>query len=137
MRRYLVVFLLTLMSLQTVWGAVAPYCGHETSAKAKKHWGHHEHQHQSDAQTVDSADDAGDASTASHADCAVCHFGTLAPLLMPYIAVCPAPREPLEKTLAPSYRSHIPPGLERPDRADATVAARFGGDVVLGSLQST
>ena len=75
MRRLLLVFLLVLMSLQTVWSAAAAYCAHE-QAPAAAHFGHHAHEHEGHAST----DDANGASThaginlaAADLDCHTCH----------------------------------------------------------------
>jgi hypothetical protein len=134
MRRWLFAFLLFVVPFQLVWGSAAPYCAHEASVSAKKHFGHHEHKHQAGGEVVSAADDADDATGAFHADCESCHLGCSA--LMP--AATPAVEAlPHGNTMGPPeprYDSHIPAGPQRPDRAHPAPAARFGGGVVMVSL---
>jgi hypothetical protein len=116
-----------------VWGSAAPYCAHEVSASAKKHFGHHEHEHQPGGEIVPVAGDASDTLGSVHADCESCHLGCSAfvPAVSPAVEALPhgdATRRP-----EPRYDSHIPASPLRPDRAHATPAARFGGDVVVVS----
>jgi hypothetical protein len=60
MRRWVFAFLLFVVPFQLVWGAAAPYCAHETSVSAKKHFGHHEHKHQAGGEIVSATEDADD-----------------------------------------------------------------------------
>ena len=128
MRRWILIVLLAVMPVQWAWASVAPYCGHETTAAAKKHFGHHEHQHQAGDQKVDDGD--ADPLNAVHADCEFCHLAASASLPA-------APDEPIAAleeasvfaTPPPGYVSHIPSGPERPDRLHATAAVRFGAAV--------
>ncbi|MCK6374823.1 MAG: hypothetical protein L6Q69_12050 [Zoogloea sp.] len=134
MRHWVLAFLLLVVPFQLVWGSAAPYCAHEASASAKKHFGHHEHKHQAGGEVVSATDDAGDATGAFHVDCDSCHLSCSAffPAASPAVETLPdgdAMRLP-----EPRYESHIPASALRPDRAHATPAARFGGDVVLVSL---
>lgn len=134
MRRLVLVFLLLVVPFQLVWASAAPYCAHESGVSAKKHFGHHEHKHQSGGEVVSVADDANDATRAFHADCESCHLGCSAfmPAATPAVEALPhgdAMRQP-----EPRYDSHIPASPLRPDRAPATPAARSGGDVVVVSL---
>lgn len=70
MRRWLAIFLLCLLPLQTSWAAVAVYCGHEADAQAS-HPGHHDHQH---AGQPDEAPQAGKSTAAGvDIDCGHCH----------------------------------------------------------------
>lgn len=45
MRRFLLVFLMLLMPLQSVWSAAASVCEHEQTVNAKRHFGHHDAHH--------------------------------------------------------------------------------------------
>jgi hypothetical protein len=134
MRRWVFAFLLFVVPFQLVWGSAAPYCGHEASASAKKHFGHHEHKHQADGEIVSATGDAEDTAGAFHADCESCHLGCSAfmPAVTPALEALPhgdAMRQP-----EPRYDSHIPASPLRPDRDHVTPAARFGGGVVMVSL---
>ena len=70
MRRWLAVLLLTLLPLQLSWAAVSGYCQHETGAAAQ-HFGHHDHQHQSNAKVK--SDNGGKTSGVFDIDCSICH----------------------------------------------------------------
>jgi hypothetical protein len=130
MRRWLMVFLLLVVPAQLIWAAAAPYCGHETSAAGQRHFGHHEHRHQGDS---GAATEDGAPADLSHTDCAVCHLGASAALPAPDLVLGMPPLLPRNEAAPLRYSSHIPHGPERPDRADATATARFGGGVVSGS----
>ena len=117
MRRLIAIILLTLLPFQFTWAAVAAYCGHESDAMTQ-HFGHHEHQHQADADVSQVDDDtAGKTLSGSDLDCGHCHgscSGMPAPLngVMP-LAVASHPVTPVEgivRTL-----THSPP--ERPQWA--------------------
>lgn len=71
MRRWLTIFLLVMMPLQLGWAAVGSYCQHESGNQAK-HFGHHVHQHQSQAGSED--DDGPDPQGGKnlHGDCNAC-----------------------------------------------------------------
>jgi hypothetical protein len=130
MRRWLMVFLLLVVPAQLIWAAAAPYCGHETSATSKRHFGHHEHRHQADGQAAALNADDSSAAGAFHADCEVCHLGASAVLPVPAVTLGVPPVRAPHHAPPQRYASHIPRGPERPDRADAPAAVRFGGDVV-------
>jgi len=69
MRRILLIFLMLIFPLQASWAAVSSYCQHESGLKAK-HFGHHEHQHQSKA-----SDPVKEKSKlVVDNDCAACHL---------------------------------------------------------------
>lgn len=72
MRKLVATILLLLISLQTCWAAAAGYCQHEHGVSAR-HFGHHEHQHES-PNVVQSG------VTLSDADCGACQAGFLAAL---------------------------------------------------------
>lgn len=134
MRRWVFAFLLLVVPFQMVWGSAAPYCAHEAGASAKKHFGHHEHQHQA-GDIVTAIDNGADSTGAFHADCESCHLGCAALMPSPSAAVAALP---LGNTIArpePRYASPIPAGPHRPDRAAPAPAARFGGGVVVFSIE--
>jgi hypothetical protein len=134
MRHWVLAFLLFVVPFQMVWGAAAPYCAHEASVSAKKHFGHHEHKHQAGGEIASVTDDGGDSAGAYHADCESCHLGGAA--FMPAVihAVEAVPYGSASCHPDPRYDSHIPAGPQRPDRADHPPAARPGGGVVVVSL---
>jgi hypothetical protein len=135
MRRWLVLVLLLLMlPFQLAWAAAAPYCAHETQSVVAKHFGHHEHRHQAGDQSVPAAEDSGDAAGAYHADCGSCNLSAGASLPTPGVEVALAPHDAVRGHHLPRYRSHTPSGPERPDIAELTPAARFGGGVVSGAF---
>ena len=108
MRRLLLVFLLVLMSLQTVWSAAAAYCAHE-------HEGHA------------STDDANGASThaginlaAADLDCHTCH-GSGTVLFAPWEASAPLA---LSGHPLPQVAAQLPAPLNpRPERPNWRPAA--------------
>ena len=128
MRRWLVVLMLLVLPLQFAWAAAAPYCAHEATTAAGKHPGHHQHLHQGGGDAAN-ADDDGAGNGAKHTDCATCHAGATATLLLPAAEWFCAPRDELREAPPPRYRSHTPSGPERPDIAELEPAARFGGEV--------
>lgn len=133
MRRWsVIIFMLLVLPFQLVWAAAAPVCAHETEITAKKHFGHHEHQHQGSTSVTAEDDLAPDSSTGSgsqHADCETCHLGTSVAVTSPKAVSPPLPQGAALGEHGGSYRSHIPSGLERPDRLELTAAVRFGGGV--------
>ncbi|MBK9444681.1 MAG: hypothetical protein IPO00_00515 [Betaproteobacteria bacterium] len=76
MRRWLPILILVFLPFQFTWAAVAGYCQHETGAAAQ-HFGHHDHQHQADADHV-GAPDAKTLGGGIDSDCATCHAGCCA-----------------------------------------------------------
>jgi hypothetical protein len=81
MRRWLAALLLTLLSVQLSWAAVAPYCQHEAAQSG--HFGHHEHQHHAasahDAEDMSGTDQSAKSPLSVDLDCDQCH-GTCAGL---------------------------------------------------------
>jgi len=134
MRRWVFAFLLFVVPFQLVWSAAAPYCAHEAAASAKKHFGHHEHKHQAGDEIVSATDAGAETAGAFHADCESCHLGCSAFMPSAIPAVEALPHGDAIWQREPCFDSHIPPSPLRPDRAPATLAARFGGDVVMVSL---
>jgi len=133
MRRLCFLLLLFVLPFQMVWGAAAPYCAHETQPSASKHFGHHEHQHQaSDAAPAAAAEDGTVPASAYDVDCAVCHLGSVVMPLNGTLPIASVPPGTFHSDPGPGYRSYIPAGLDRPDRALPTSAARFVGGVAIG-----
>lgn len=89
MRRWLAIFLLTLLPLQFSWAAAAGYCAHESRAQGS-HLGHHQHAHVQSDGTADaaspSADDDSRVGANLHPDCGQCH-GLGVGLPMPLVAM--------------------------------------------------
>ncbi|MFT3821437.1 MAG: hypothetical protein QM750_28095 [Rubrivivax sp.] len=121
MRRWLLMFVLVVLPLQSVWGAAARYCLHERTDAAKQHFGHHEHRHQASASAA--AGDAADGLGADHADCGQCHGGACASFPALPLNVAAMPPQPVQAGLQSPYRSHTPPTPERPDRSASVPAA--------------
>ncbi|MBW7923995.1 MAG: hypothetical protein H3C59_04525 [Burkholderiaceae bacterium] len=132
MRRWVFALLLLVLPFQMVWASAAPYCAHETSTSASKHFGHHEHRHYAGGEVTPSSDNDGNGSGTYHADCGTCHLGCAATLSAPIpVVTLLLPGSPL--ATAPSrYISYVPAGPERPDRSDFSAAVRSGGGVVSG-----
>ncbi len=114
MRKCLFLLLLAILPFQFSWGAAASYCRHPAGT-GSAHFGHHQHQQKTGF---------GDKSTdlklksvgAGDDDCVVCHFNPVHP-------ASDVPQQFTERvTDAPAsaelsnFRSHVPIGLERPDR---------------------
>jgi mono/diheme cytochrome c family protein len=68
-------------------------------------------------------------------DCASCHLGTASSLLGEALIVHAPEHGRNLSDHDTLYQSHIPIGLERPDRSEPTTAARFGGGVEFCLLQ--
>jgi hypothetical protein len=112
-KKLLVIFLLMVLPLQYSWAAAAVYCQHEKGESA--HFGHHNHEHLTQADEPDAEPDAPNKSQKTDGDCEYCHLFFHASLLpaMPEVATLdgPAPPPPLRLT----YSSHIPDGPNLPD----------------------
>ena len=74
MRKLVAIFLLSLLTLQTSWAAVAGYCQHEQGVRAR-HFGHHDHQHESHKAVQPGA-------TVADADCSLCQAGFMTALMI-------------------------------------------------------
>ncbi|MCW5660079.1 MAG: cobalt-zinc-cadmium resistance protein [Burkholderiaceae bacterium] len=134
MRRWLLIAMLLVLPIQMVWAAAAPYCAHETKLVGeKKHFAHHEHQHEG-TKAGSGTDDGSDALGATHLDCEACHLGAAATLPCSEVSVGDLPLAVAPHHPFPHYRSHTPPGPERPNIAEASLAARFGGGVASGAF---
>lgn len=76
LRRWVAIVLLSVVSLQSVWAAAAAYCGHEASAEAAQHPGHHLHDHEHAQAAADASPQAPAADgpiPGDHLDCHACH----------------------------------------------------------------
>ena len=70
MRRFLLLVLMLVLSVQTTWAAASSVCRHEAAAQAQ-HFGHHAHAH-AEADAADATAVVGDT---LDADCGHCHLG--------------------------------------------------------------
>ena len=131
-RRFFFLVLLLILPFQFAWAAATGYCLHETG-EARKHFGHHEHQHRT-AQDGVSKDSKAPSSLGADNDCGVCQFSAaqLVPVTQTDLAITST--EPPRFAYGARYDSHIPSGPERPDRLAPTPAVRFGGAVLIGAL---
>lgn len=133
MRRLCLLLLLFVLPFQSVWGVAVPYCAHETQPSASKHFGHHEHQHQADDAATAPADDGGAVPGGAYdVDCAICHLGSVVTPPPGTLPVATVPPGTYHSETRSGYRSYIPTGLDRPDRAVLSSAARFVGGVAIG-----
>ena len=112
MRRAILICIMVMLPLQWAWAAAASVCEHEVAATSA-HFGHHAHEHQ--AENAKTGSEPGP-SGVDHADCGVCHLWSAQALATGNLQPAPA-AEPLRPVAAaPRYDSHVPAGLERPDR---------------------
>ncbi|MYM94122.1 cobalt-zinc-cadmium resistance protein [Duganella vulcania] len=112
MKRLLLIFLLCVVPFQFAWATAGAYCQHETGA-APKHFGHHAHHHQANAEKTETSYKVGKL----HPDCGSCHGMSFALFQEPLLAqsiVATGTNVPAAKPEI--YTSHIPDGLRRPDR---------------------
>jgi hypothetical protein len=87
MKRLLLIFLLTILPLQSTWAAVATYCQHEQEVKSH-HFGHHEHQHENGHEQAHAEEQQKDSSIKFHTDCLTC-YGAAAAMIMPRVDAFP------------------------------------------------
>lgn len=134
MRRLFIIFMLVLLPFQFVWGSAAQYCTHESSSQANAHFGHHSHSHEGGDEAAKSSGVSASLGTFD-GDCASCHLGTATSLLGDAFMVHSPEHGRNLSDHVTRYQSHIPIGLERPDRSEPTTAARFGSGVAFCLLQ--
>lgn len=85
MRRWIVGFLLVVMSIQVSWASVAAYCRHQADV-VTDHIGHHEHQHQAPVKADPGSPPSDDADAPDAAlgsvdnDCGYCHLSCAQPI---------------------------------------------------------
>lgn len=94
----------------------ASYCQHEQEANVG-HFGHHTHQHKANANNLEKA--KGGASMGVDGDCEVCHLGTVQVVTTTPRSVAAVPSASPPTAGVINYDSHIPDGLERPNRTRA------------------
>ncbi|VXB42422.1 DUF2946 family protein [Massilia sp. 9I] len=110
MKRYFLILLIVLLPLQFSWALAGTYCAHEQESSSQ-HFGHHVHKH-------DKADEgAKDASqkVKPDLDCDYCHHvpaSAMVPADAPIGARDPTVHARFE---LPTYVSHIPDLIPRPD----------------------
>jgi hypothetical protein len=111
MKRLILIFLLTVLSLQMSWAVAAAYCQHE-QATTVRHLGHHTHQHQTE---VDTADDQ-ESQFKIHTDCGYCQGVTQSAIQRLALSAVIASGSIMVASPPFSFSSHIPDGPMRPDR---------------------
>ena len=110
MRRYFLIFLLTMLPLQLTWAAVASYCGHE-QGKSVQHIGHHEHKHAGSAEVKAEQK----APTQVDLDCGYCHLSYAQAILSPYLFTVARQASAPAHFLSSFYRSPFPEARLKPD----------------------
>ena len=131
-RRFFFLVLLLILPVQFAWAAATGYCCHETG-EARKHFGHHEHQHRTAHDGV-SKDTKAPSSANADNDCGLCQLSAAQPVPSTKTDIAIPGTEPPRFAYRARYDSYIPSGPERPDRDTPTPAVRFGGAVVIGAL---
>ena len=112
MHRWFTILLLLLLPTQFSWAAMTAYCGHEQGVAAK-HLGHHDHVHK--AGSAESSQEGKKPQGSVDADCAICHLGC-AQDVSSSAQMTHTSSVDSEHFYTVIFRSHIPSGLERPDR---------------------
>jgi hypothetical protein len=115
MRRWLSLLLLLVLPFQFSLAAAAAYCQHETGPEVR-HFGHHAHQHATDADAQKPAKPLhDDGKTATDPDCGLCHLSTVQPVLAEFglCSVLCSPDRPQSRALHCGTRD--PDRLERPN----------------------
>jgi hypothetical protein len=111
MKRLLLIFLLCVVPFQFAWATAGAYCQHETGA-APKHFGHHAHHHQANAEKTETSYKVGKL----HPDCGSCHGMSFAlfqslywlnPLLRPGRTCPPPSRKSILLTFPTAYAGPI------------------------------
>lgn len=123
MRRFVIILLLLVVQLQSVWGAAASYCGHETAVDVPKHFGHHDHEHQGVSVKEAASDDSANELEVIDSDCESCHLGCSGPMPPTAFNIYKVTGDDHRSARSHRYRSHFPSGLERPDRSLHAAAA--------------
>jgi len=108
MHRYVALVLALLIPLQFAWSAAAALCGHEPARAETRHFGHHEHAHETDAKEV-----AG-GQLAIDNDCGVCH--ATCSLLAGTDACNPATPVAVVRVIVPTDDMHRSAPARAPDR---------------------
>lgn len=106
--------LLVVMPVQFVWAAAAPYCAHETTESASKHFGHHFHKHQGSTTSDTSKASGSTGLGGDDVDCAVCHLGCIQPPLSSYAVPGDAPSVTVLPMVAQHPGAALVERIERP-----------------------
>lgn len=113
MRRWIVLIVLCVFSLQACWAAGAAYCQHENTPRAA-HLGHHAHDHKVERATPDANPDASGALTPD-LDCTACHgVAACVSVAVIELAAAPAASAP-PRRIASALPTPPPARVERPD----------------------
>ncbi len=115
MRRALLIFMIAMLPIQWVWAAAATTCQHDNCASTA-HFGHHAHNHDAGKTAGASSGEPG-LPGSDHADCGVCQLSAA--------KTCGGSTWQADSGSVPVrtvtamllFDSHIPSGLERPNRA--------------------
>ena len=113
MHRWLAIFLLVFLPLQSAWAAASVYCQHE-SGSAARHFGHHVHQHAASGDPAGTGSDTSGQNTDK--DCGFHLNGFNGFISQRHFPVLLA-ASVFGEVHSPSYTSYIPDGPERPDIA--------------------
>lgn len=111
MKRFLIIFLLSVLPPYFSWAVAASYCQHENDRNTH-HFGHHYHQHQGG---TDRKDGAGKAPFQLHADCSVCHLGCQAALVSIQLVAASFPGSIKTTDPPDTLPSIVPEAPERPN----------------------
>ena len=118
MRRWLTILLLVFLPVQLSWAAAASYCRHE-GGSSTKHYGHHEHEHQS-AKLKAAGDERADKNLGAGQlddDCGVCQLSGVQPVSPTHAVAFAVPSEFFAPPDPRAYESHLADLSPRPDRA--------------------
>ena len=115
LRRALIIFMLSLLPFQFVWGAAAGYCKHEQGASAK-HFGHHVHQHAGKSLKAagESSPDKKNVSCADDPDCVNCYLSGASPVMHIAVAFIGELGAPLLAARTQEHPTHFAHAIERP-----------------------
>lgn len=108
-KKLLLILLLGILPLQLSWAAAAVYCQHEKE-QSSRHYGHHEHQHESAG-----VKSAADKPASIDNDCGTCHVSAQPSFLPAITLALPPLQRPYAHRIPAAYTSHIPDGPLRPD----------------------
>ena len=119
MRRFLVIFMLCLLPLQTSWATVADYCGHEPD-NATQHFGHHNDEHKAAPGTLDDSTASGQDSSNPNFGHDHCHLSSFLGVLSEYTL---SMRAPLQLSLHRDDQSYSFLAADKPARPNWFVTA--------------
>ncbi len=114
MRRALLIFMIAMLPFQWVWAAAATICQHEACASTT-HFGHHVHEHDAGKAAGSGGGEQG-LPGGDDADCRVCQLSAAKTCGGSSVPVAAAATPCRGISATPLFDSHIPCGLERPDR---------------------